>query len=565
MSRTVLDRVAQMRPSSITAPLASAGVVGASAATWVATSPSLIPRTWWSTAANVGLSQVYGYVAGKAGAQALKVAARALGVKASIKPEGRNALRWIGAASFVGMSAYSWVRGEIRQREITRLVFEEPKQSWTQAAGVGTGIALSCAVLASVRGILIAHHALHRAIGHRLPGPVGQVVSLAAIGGLGVVAGERLVRGELLQWAIHQAERTNSMIAPGSTPPRSTLRSGSAESLERWQTLGAAGRRIVTGGPSAEQIARVTGAPAMEPIRVYAGKMPPGRSLDEAVDIVLAELDRTGAWDRRVLAIFTGTGTGWLQEWSLSAIEYLTGGNCATASLQYSVYTSGLSYILDRQAPRAAGQALFQAVRQRLDLIPKDKRPRLFVAGESLGSYGGQAAFASPEDLLSNVDGAVWTGTPRFTPLWQQFTARRRGGSPEVAPIVDDGRHVRFITHPDDLVRNFWGGPYEPWEAPRIVYAQHASDPVVWWSPRLLWEEPDWLRQRVGKDVSPAVRWFPWVTFWQIAADMPLSISVPGGHGHSYREAMVPIWAAVLGEDPRQDRSAIVDAIRASM
>jgi uncharacterized membrane protein len=93
---------------------------------------------------------------------------------------------------------------------------------------------------------------------------------------------------------------------------------------------------------------------------------------------------------------------------------------------------------------------------------------------------------------------------------------------------------------------------------------------VVWFDPSLLWREPAWLRERVGHDVTPAMRWFPWITFWQIAADMPLSITARGGHGHSYREEMVPIWAAVLGQDvpeeelpaQRRHHRAIVAAIR---
>ena len=51
---------------------------------------------------------------------------------------------------------------------------------------------------------------------------------------------------------------------------------------------------------------------------------------------------------------------------------------------------------------------------------------------------------------------------------------------------------------------------------------------------------------------------------------MPLSITARGGHGHSYHEEMVPIWAAVLGQDvpeaelPAQRRRhrEIVAAIR---
>src|SRR5699024_2742470 len=128
-------------------------------------------------------------------------------------------------------------------------------------------------------------------------------------------------------------------------------------------------------------------------------------------------------WDREVLVLFTGTGTGWLQEWSLSAIEFLTAGNCATASLQYSVYTSALSFLADRRSPEQAGHLLFDAVRRRLDRMPPARRPRLFVAGESLGSFGGHAAFRDVPDMLARVDGAVWTGTPSVTPMCRELVS----------------------------------------------------------------------------------------------------------------------------------------------
>src|SRR5690606_14514727 len=222
----------------------------------------------------------------------------------------------------------------------------------------------------------------------------------------------------------------------------------------------------------------------------------------------------------------------------LQSVEYLTGGDVASAAMQYSYFPSALAYISDRTTPAAGGRALFEAVSERLEQLPEDARPRLVVSGESLGSYGGQSAFSSPEDMLASVDGAVWTGTPRFTPMWQQLTANRRQGSPEIAPVIDNGRHIRFVTRPEELAHDFYGGPYDEWQQPRVVYAQHASDPVVWWSPRLRVREPDWLGENVGRDVTPAMGWFTWVTFWQVASDMPRSTDVHGGHGHSYEEEL---------------------------
>src|SRR5699024_11053986 len=162
------------------------------------------------------------------------------------------------------------------------------------------------------------------------------------------------------------------------------------------------------------------------------------------------------------------------------------------ASLQYSVYTSALSFLADRRSPERAGHLLFDAVRRRLDRMPPARRPRLFVAGESLGSFGGHAAFRDVPDMLAPVDGAGWTGTPA------------------TAPNSGSGRHVRVVTRPRDRQQEYCGGISERWQHPRVVYAQHRTDPVAWWQPSLLWDEPKWLPERVGHDVTPAVRWFPW-------------------------------------------------------
>ena len=52
------------RRLAIAAPLNTAGFLGASVTAWISTSPSLLPRTWWMWAANIGLSEVYGYATG---------------------------------------------------------------------------------------------------------------------------------------------------------------------------------------------------------------------------------------------------------------------------------------------------------------------------------------------------------------------------------------------------------------------------------------------------------------------------------------------------------------------
>lgn len=393
------------------------------------------------------------------------------------------------------------------------------------------------------------------------------MLSTAATVGIGgLVVGGAVVVGSVLRRAAFgrarsRAERLNAFVSPALAPPVSPLRSAGPGSAETWAGIGAAGRRIIAGGLDARAIGRAIGRPALEPIRVYVGDRP-GRDLDGAVAAALAELDRTGAFDREVIVLFTGTGTGWLQEWSISAVELLSGGDCACAAIQYTVLSSALATLTDRGMSREAGRRLFEAVSARRDALPSDRRPRLMVSGESLGAYGGHGAFADLDDMLARTDGAVWTGTPAFTPILSDLVRRRPPGSAAVAPRVDDGRHVRVVTSDAELAVDVTGHRFGSWEHPRIVYLQHASDPVARWSPDLLWRAPAWMRERIGHDVTPAMRWFPWITFWQVAADMPLSITMPAGHGHAYREELVAVWAAVLGLDPAEDRSAIIAAIR---
>jgi uncharacterized membrane protein len=80
----------------------------------------------------------------------------------------------------------------------------------------------------------------------------------------------------------------------------------------------------------------------------------------------------------------------------------------------------------------------------------------------------------------------------------------------------------------------------------RFVYIQYASDPMIFFSPDLLYRSPNWLVGRRGPDVSRYLRWFPIVTFLQTAFDLPMATSVPVGYGHNYSaRSYIDAWLAV--------------------
>lgn len=527
---------------------------------WVALTPSLLPRAWWMTAANVGVSVAYGYVVGDLVGRVGSWAARRAGLRVTLSARADWLVRtvWLGLLTVVSIGF--WVFGVRQQQLVAELVGVPRGDRLSQVVGVAAGLVLFVLLLLVGRALLTAWRGVRHLVRPVVPRVVAGVVAAVVLALVVMVVTEQVVYRRLANWLLGSAQQLNASEPPGRVRPTIPERSGSPGSAESWETLGRDGQAFVADGPRAADIERVTGRPALEPIRVYAGKEAHD-DVEDAARAATAELVRAGGLDRSSVLVTTTTGTGFVQEWSIEAVEFLTGGDIATVSLQYSYLDSALAYVSDRTSPPLAGRALLEAVEAELDRLPEEDRPRLLVSGESLGSFGGQGAFSSVEDMLARVDGAVWTGTPRFTPLWSSLTESRRQGSPEIAPVIDNGRHVRFATHPEELVHDFYGGPFVEWEEPRVVYGQHASDPIVWWAPELLWEEPDWLREQVGRDVSPALGWSRFVTFWQLASDMPLSVDVPPGHGHEYKDEMVPLWAGVLGMDPLGDYSEIVAAI----
>ncbi len=325
----------------------------------------------------------------------------------------------------------------------------------------------------------------------------------------------------------------------GAVQPTAPQRSGSPSSLIAWDTLGRQGRNFVGNGPTQAEIAHFTGRPAMVPVRVYAG-LQSAPDVRARADLAVKDLQRAGGFDRKALVVETTTGTGWVDPAGVDSLEYMLGGDTAIVAIQYSYLPSWISFLVDKSKAQEAGVALFDAVYNAWKQLPADHRPKLYISGESLGSFGGQEAFTSLDDLAARTAGAVLAGTPNFTELWKSLVDDRDPGSLERLPVYQKGAIARWAATPADLAQ-----PASTWGTTRVTYLQHASDPIVWWSGDLLLHKPDWLREPRGADVLPATRWLPWVTFWQVTADMVFSTGVPDGHGHVYKKEYVDAWAAV--------------------
>ena len=381
---------------------------------------------------------------------------------------------------------------------------------------------------------------LMRKLEHVAPPRVSGVIAVGLVVALFVA----LLNGVVARVAM---DKLNSVFAavntesdPDSSPPTSKLRSGGPESLVSWESLGHQGRIFVSAGPNVETLTKFNGKPAIEPIRAYAG-IGAGHDIRATAEAAARELQRTGGLDRKVIAVATTTGTGWINESEASSLEYMYNGDTAIVSMQYSFLPSWISFLVDKENARQAGQELFEAVDEMVRELPEGKRPKLVVFGESLGSFGGEAPFLSLNNLIARTDGALFSGPTFQNTIWTDLTARRDAGSPEKLPIYDKGEYVRFVSQPTDLDR-----PNTAWHHPRVVYLQHPSDPISWFNPDLLFHMPDWLREPRGRDVSPRMEWIPVVTFLQVSADMAVAVDVPDGHGHVFIRDVANAWAAIL-------------------
>ncbi|MDT5225681.1 MAG: hypothetical protein QOG19_3088, partial [Mycobacterium sp.] len=170
-----------------------------------------------------------------------------------------------------------------------------------------------------------------------------------------------LLNGVVLKFAMHSMNSTfasvNNEMDPDNAPPKTKLRSGGPDSLVSWESLGHQGRLFVGGGPSMKKLTSFNGAPAVQPIRAYAG-LGSAKDIDATADLAARELLRTGGLQRAVVAVGTTTGTGWINEAEASALEYMYNGNTAIVSMQYSFLPSWLSFLVDKENARHAGQAL---------------------------------------------------------------------------------------------------------------------------------------------------------------------------------------------------------------
>lgn len=392
-------------------------------------------------------------------------------------------------------------------------------------------------------GTLIVHGVRLLALwfGRLIPRRVALVGAMVLVGLLTATIGDGVVARGLLLAADRFYGNFDRLVGITSPAPTDALKSGSAASLLPWDTIGIDARVYVETGPTATEIEQLTGAPAETPLRVYAG-LRAAETPEERAALALREMDRVGAFDRKILVLIMPVGTGWVEPAAIDTLEILHGGDVASVAVQYSYLTSWLSLVSEPDVGVETARALFNAVYERWTEMPHDRRPKLYLHGLSLGAYSSAASTSIYDVLADPFDGALWVGPPFASANWRSTTANRDADSPIWLPRIGHGTTVRFANSAADLEEN------APWGPIRIVYLQYPSDPIVFFDPSLLYREPLWLSGPRAPSVSPLLNWYPVVTFLQLALDMALAQTASIGFGHVYApQDYFEGWVAITG------------------
>ena len=424
-------------------------------------------------------------------------------------------------------------------------------------ASAAKSFAMSLGVTGGLTGLAAGERLFAAAVGgalqRGLPGherlyrPVGHLAALSLLGGT--------LYG-LMRRVDHRIERGAEHIEQAfDQAPTSRLVSGGPGSAVAWETLSRQGRRNVATVLGAEAIEAVMGEPATEPIRVFVG-LESALTEEQRVALAVEELGRTGAFDRELLMVISPTGTGYVNYVAVETAEYLTRGNMASVTMQYSLRPSPLS--LDRVAEgRRHYRMLIDAIHNALGERSPDRRPRVVLFGESLGAWTSQDAFAhrGTQGLLdAGVDRAIWIGTPYMSKWKHQVLDGDR-------PDVDRSLVGRF---------NDFGEleALDPGARQRLRYVMitHANDAVGHFGLDLLARAPDWLGPAATRaaTVPGSQQWRSPTTFVQTLVDMKNAANVIPGQfeakGHDYRADLARFIREVYALPAGDDQLAAVEA-----
>ncbi|WP_099865860.1 alpha/beta hydrolase [Pararhizobium haloflavum] len=497
--------------------------------------PSLLPRTDLLQGVLSGCSFAAGYGVGVAARFAWDI------IQLPVPPRRwKQRLRLVAAAACLSTAAAFLLQASEWQNDIRALMDLEPVAQSRPLQIGALAIAVFAVIVLLTRLVLLVPIRSSRLLGRYVPPRTAAIFGTI----FGALALWSVLDGVVFRLALRAVDSSfqqlDALVEDTVMQPQGILRTGSDASLINWDEIGRAGRRFVASGPSRFAISSFTGDDAEEPIRVFVG-LNSAETVEERATLALEELKRTGAFDRSLLVIVTPIGTGGIDAGAMNTLEYLHRGDVASVAVQYSYLTSWLSLLIEPGYGADTARALFTKIYEHWTNLPPNERPRLYLHGLSLGALNSDLSVDLYDIVADPIDGALWSGPPFSMETWRLATAERNSSSPAWLPTFRDGSVIRFANRYNGLAR---GGAH--WGPFRIAFLQYGSDPVTFFEPAAFYRPPAWMEGARAADVSEDFRWFPVVTFLQLALDMANAVKTPVGYGHRYGAAdYIDAWIAL--------------------
>lgn len=371
--------------------------------------------------------------------------------------------------------------------------------------------------------------------------------------------GRLTATGISLGVAVLALNRVSAMLTKGgdeiepahATAPTAPEITGSPASGLPWDKQTREGARWLSMTLPPETIDSVMGTTgAKQPIRVYSSTEIADTEAGRA-EVLLREIDRTNALQRKAFALFSPTGSGYINYVACETFEYLMRGDCASAAIQYSVLPSSLSLGKVGTGTQQT-RMVVDGIVERLMAMPPEQRPRVFLFGESLGSQVSEEMFAGTwtyGPVGAGVEAALWIGTPSAT-TWR----KQLWGDRSVADIPGVGPGAVYLPR---TIADWRQLPDAQRDEVRYLLLQNGDDPIPKFGSQVLWRRPDWLGPIRPLGSPRGTQWVPGTTFLMTFLDMLNALTpTPGTFaegGHDYRfvlpEALKTTWRLEASED----------------
>ncbi len=424
-----------------------------------------------------------------------------------------------------------------RSRRAAKYGIVEPDRRAVAGVGVrsalragGVGVVSGLAFTAATAGEQVAAHALERGMDRALGRESGALGTLLAHG---LILGTLTAGGlQALNIVTKQIQRRDDIVEPAyPAPPTSRHVSAGPASAMPFDSLGKEGRRFVLMALSADQIAGLMGEPAVDPVRVVGG-FEVSADIEERARLTLQDMEATGAFERSLICVGSPTGVGYFNYSVAEALEYLTRGDCAIVVPQYALVPSALALTKTHEAEELTRQVLV-GIRDRLALIPAERRPRVVLVGESLGANVALDVAAGPSGYPSTagfatlgVAGGVYLGVPFRTRMWNAWR--------EAPHHVDPQGLLDLVSQPDEIA------PPPPGRMRHLMVVHH-DDPVNKYGFRMVLQPPWWMGPPATRPplVPRETKYRPITSFVLATVDLFNGMqSKPGTfvrRGHDYR------------------------------